>query len=187
MDIRIKFIEENIRTNDLKKKNYIGIYLFGIRIKRIYLDRRKKKREKKIKNNILFNIIKPLIRNIGILKKLLCGIKVKKLDLKLGINLSDPLINAYSIAIINSILPFFLINSSREIQKGKIYYKTFISKKLVEIDIDCIISISIAKNIFSIIRVLYIILKGGILNGNKTSNRISHDNINDLNREYGRC
>ena len=56
-----------------------------------------------------------------------------------------------------------------------------------DLKVDSIISVSIVKNIISILKIVFLIVKGGIKNGNKTSNRISNDNINDFNRKYGRC
>ena len=39
MKIKIRYIEENKGTSIIKNKNYIGIYILGIRVKKIIVDR----------------------------------------------------------------------------------------------------------------------------------------------------
>ena len=197
MKIKIKYFEKNQSPTVIENDNYIALYLFGIiKIKKIKIERKihtnnDNKNTKVI--NAIFMIAKQILKSlekeeiVKIVSKILKSIKVNKLDMDLGINLQDPILNAYAIALINSILPLYFATNSKNINLNNIRYNTFISDKVINLHIDSIISVSIVKNIFSIIKIIFVILKGGIKNGNKTSNRISNDNINDLNRKYGRC
>lgn len=197
MKIRIKYMEKEETSNMMESDNYIALYLFEIiKIKKIKIERKIHTDNKTGNNkevNTFFMIAKQIIKLLQleeinkIAKNILKTIKVNKLDLNLGINFSDPILNAYSIAIINSVLPIFLISNNRNINLDNIRYNTYISKKVVDLKVDSIISVSIVKNIISILKIVFLIVKGGIKNGNKTSNRISNDNFNDFNRKYGRC
>lgn len=197
MKIRIKYMEKEETSNMMESDNYIALYLFEIiKIKKIKIEGKIHTDNKTGNNkevNTFFIIAKQIIKLLQleeinkIAKNILKTIKVNKLDLNLGINFSDPILNAYSIAIINSVLPIFLISNNRNINLDKIRYNTYISKKVVDLKVDSIISVSIVKNIISILKIVFLIVKGGIKNGNKTSNRISNDNFNDFNRKYGRC
>ena len=197
MKIKIKYIEKSDSATVIENDNYIALYLFNIiKIKKIKIERKvhtdDNNKDNKVVNTV-FMIIKQILRSlqkeeiVKIVTRILKSIKVKSLNMDLGINLQDSILNAYSIAIINSILPIFLAKHSKNIDLNNISYTTFISKKVINLKIDSIIYVSIVKNITSIIKIIFIILKGGIKNGNKTSNRISNDNINDFNRKYGRC
>ena len=197
MKIKIKYIEKSDSATVIENDNYIALYLFNIiKIKKIKIERKVHTDDNHKDNrvvNTVFMIIKQILRSlqkeeiVKIVTRILKSIKVKSLNMDLGINLQDSILNAYSIAIINSILPIFLAKHSKNIDLNSISYTTFISKKVINLKIDSIIYVSIVKNITSIIKIIFIILKGGIKNGNKTSNRISNDNINDFNRKYGRC
>ena len=197
MKIRIKYMEKEETSNMMESDNYIALYLFEIiKIKKIKIERKIHTDNKTGNNkevNTFFMIAKQIIKLLQleeinkIAKNILKTIKVNKLDLNLCINFSDPILNAYFIAIINSVLPIFLISNNRNINLDNIRYNTYISKKVVDLKVDSIISVSIVKNIISILKIVFLIVKGGIKNGNKTSNRISNDNFNDFNRKYGRC
>lgn len=197
MKIKIKYIEKSDSATVIENDNYIALYLFNIiKIKKIKIERKVHTEDNNKDNrvvNTVFMIIKQILRSlqkeemVKIVSRILKTINIKRLNLELGINLQDSILNAYSIAIINSILPIFLAKHSKNIDLNNISYTTFISKKVINLKIDSIIYVSIVKNITSIIKIIFIILKGGIKNGNKTSNRISNDNINDFNRKYGRC
>lgn len=197
MKIKIKYIEKSDSATVIENDNYIALYLFNIiKIKKIKIERKVHTDDNNKDNrvvNTVFMILKQILRSlqkeeiVKIVTRILKSINVKRLNMDLGINLQDPILNAYSIAIINSILPIFLAKNSKNVDLNNISYTTFISKKVINLKIDSIIYVSIVKNITSIIKIIFIILKGGIKNGNKTSNRISNDNINDFNRKYGRC
>lgn len=166
MKLKIKFKSEN------KEGNYISIYLFGIRIKKIYNEKennkkqskrktekqiKKENKKKEIKNKIIEKLKRQKILVIKKVLKIISTIKVDKLNLDLGINLNDPIYNAYLIAIINSVLSLYLANNAKNLHT--IYYNTFISEKIYYIDIDTIISIPIIKNIPNILSIITIALK----------------------------
>lgn len=196
MKIKIHYVEKNDNANNIELNNHIALYLFGIKIKKISLDKRIPNKAQKKDNkviNTIFTIIRQILRSlerqdiVNIIGDILKSIKVKRLDLKLGINLENILLNVYSIALINAILPIILRLNNKNLDLKHIKYETYISRKVIDLHIDSIIHVSIVKNIVSIIKIIFLVMKGGIKNGNKTSNRISNDNINDLNRKYGRC
>lgn len=196
MKIKIHYIEKNDNADNIEFNNHIALYLFGIKIKKISLNRKIHSKAKSKNNkvvNTIFMIIKQILKSlekeeiVNIVGNILKTIKIKRLDLKLGINLENILLNVYSIAIINAIIPIALRLNNKNIDLKHIKYETYISQKVIDLHVDSIIHISITKNIVSIIKIIFLVMKGGIKNGNKTSNRISNDNINDLNRKYGRC
>lgn len=196
MKIKIHYVEKNDNANNIELNNHIALYLFGIKIKKISLDKKIPNKAQKKDNkviNTIFTIIRQILRSlerqdiVNIIGDILKSIKVKRLDLKLGINLENILLNVYSIALINTILPIILRLNNKNLDLKHIKYETYISQKVIDLHIDSIIHVSIVKNIVSIIKIIFLVMKGGIKNGNKTSNRISNDNINDLNRKYGRC
>jgi len=196
LKIKIHYVEKNDNANNIELNNHIALYLFGIKIKKISLDKKIPNKAQKKDNkviNTIFTIIRQILRSlerqdiVNIIGDILKSIKVKRLDLKLGINLENILLNVYSIALINAILPIVLRLNNKNLDLKHIKYETYISQKVIDLHIDSIIHVSIVKNIVSIIKIIFLVMKGGIKNGNKTSNRISNDNINDLNRKYGRC
>lgn len=196
MKIKIHYEEKNDNSNNIELNNHIALYLFGIKIKKIKLKReihnKSKDKNSKVVDTI-FMITKQIFKSlekqelVKIISNILKSIKVKRLDLKLGINLGDILLNVYSIATINATIPILLRLNNRNLDLNHIKYETYISQKVIDLHIDSIIHVSIVKNIVSIIKIIFLVMKGGIKNGNKTSNRISNDNFNDFNRKYGRC
>ena len=166
MKLKIRYKSEN------KKGNYIGIYLFGIRVKKIYNKKKKNKKQserktekqikkenkkKEIKNKIIERLKRQKILVIKNILNIISTVKVDKLKLDLGINLNDPIYNAYLIAIINSLLSLYLANKAKDLHA--IYYNTFISEKIIHIDIETIISIPIIINIPNILSIITIVLK----------------------------
>lgn len=194
LKIKINYVQKNISNETMKNKNNITLYLFGFLPIKIKIDRDMHSKKSKSKFlNSLYIILKQIVKSLKfneinqIMVRLLKSISIKYLDMDLGINLKDPILNAYTIAIINCIIPLLVQNNTHSINLNKIKYNTFISENLIFLRINCIISFSIVKNIPSIIKIIFVLVKGGIKNGNKTSNRISNDNIYDFNRGYGRC
>ena len=162
MKIKIKILEENKSESLIENRGYIGIYFFGIRVKKIIIDRKihgTKSGNKK--TNTIYMLIKQIIRSLEnkeileIANNLLKSIKIHKLDLNLGINLEDPIINAYSIALINSVLPMVIMYNDKKVNLKNISYNTFISDKVVYLDVNSIIYISILKNLKSIFKIIF--------------------------------
>lgn len=179
MKVKINYLEEN-KTNDLMQtKNYINIYLFEIKIKEIKLERKihapkTNNKEtntiymiaKQIKKSLSYNEILDIVT--GILKT----IKIHKLDMDLGINLNDPIYNAYIIALINALIPLFIANN-KNINLDNIKYNTFISEKTLFLNIKCELSISIIRNIFRIFKIIIVLIKQKIKEKkNKSKDRV---------------
>ena len=65
MKIKIRYIEENKGTSIVKNKNYIGIYILGIRVKKIIVDRDIKAKKNSNKNlNEIYMLAKQVIRSL---------------------------------------------------------------------------------------------------------------------------
>lgn len=179
MKVKINYLEENKSSNLIQNKNYIELYLFGIKIKNIRLERKihapkTSNKEtntiymiaKQIKNSLTYNQILDIIT--GLLKT----VKVNKLDMDLGINLNDPIYNAYIIALINALIPLFIVNN-KNINLDNIKYNTFISEKTLFLNIKCELSISIIRNIFRIFKIIIVLIKQKIKEAkNKSKDRV---------------
>ena len=162
---KINYLEENKNNDLMQTKNYINIYLFGIKIKEIKLERKihapkTSNKEtntiymiaKQIKKSLSYNEILDIVT--GILKT----VKIHKLDMDLGINLNDPIYNAYIIALINALIPLFIANN-KNINLDNIKYNTFISEKTLFLNIKCELSLSIIRNIFRIFKIIIVLIK----------------------------
>lgn len=179
MKVKINYLEENKNNDLMQTKNYINIYLFGIKIKEIKLERKihapkTNNKEintiymlaKQIKNSLTYNQILDIIT--GLLKT----VKVNKLDMDLGINLNDPIYNAYIIALINALIPLFIANN-KNINLDNIKYNTFISQKTIFLNIKCELSLSIIRNIFRIFKIIIVLIKQKIKEKkNKSKDRV---------------
>ena len=176
---KINYLEENKSSNLIQNKNYIELYLFGIKIKNIKLERKihapkTNNKEtntiymiaKQIKKSLSYNEILDIVT--GILKT----VKIHKLDMDLGINLNDPIYNAYIIALINALIPLFIVNN-KNINLDNIKYNTFISEKTLFLNIKCELSISIIRNIFRIFKIIIVLIKQKIKEAkNKSKDRV---------------
>ena len=179
MKVKINYLEENKSSNLIQNKNYIELYLFGTKIKNIKLERKihapkTSNKEtntiymiaKQIKKSLSYNEILDIVT--GILKT----VKIHKLDMDLGINLNDPIYNAYIIALINALIPLFIANN-KNINLDNIKYNTFISEKTLFLNIKCELSISIIRNIFRIFKIIIVLIKQKIKEAkNKSKDRV---------------
>lgn len=177
---KINHLEENKSSNLIQNKNYIELYLFGIKIKNIKLERKihapkTSNKEtntiymiaKQIKKTLSYNEILDIVT--GILKT----VKIHKLDMDLGINLNDPIYNAYIIALVNALIPLFIVNNNKNINLDNIKYNTFISEKTLFLNIKCELSLSIIRNIFRIFKIIIVLIKQKIKEAkNKSKDRV---------------
>lgn len=165
MKIKIVYKEANESSKLIKMRNHISIYLFGIRLKKIEINKKihGSKNNNNSNTNVGYMLIKQVIKSLNnkdkssIISKILKTFKIKKLDMDLGINLNDPIYNAYVIAFINAIVP--LVLASKNTDLNNIRYTTFISNKTIFLNINCVISISLLKNIINILKVVLVIIK----------------------------
>lgn len=162
MKIKIKISEKNENETQIENKGYVAIYILGIRIKKIIIDKKFNAKRKANKNlNTVYMLIKQIMSSLEnkeileIINDLLKSIKIHKLDLKLGINLEDPIINAYSIALINSILPMAIMYNDKKVNFKNISYNTFISNEVIYLDVKSVVYVSIFKNLKSIFKLIF--------------------------------
>lgn len=184
MKFKINYIEKNKESNLIEKENYINIYILGIRIKKIKLERKIHTYYKKnnTKTNTIYMILKQIKKSlkydeiVNLVIRIPKTIKIHKLDMDLGINLNDPIYNAYAIAVINAVFPLLIVYNSKSINLDNIKYTTFISDKTLFLNIKCNVSISIIKNIFRIFKVIFALIKLKIkeLKKDKTKNSITN-------------
>lgn len=185
MKFKINYIEKNKESNLIETENYINIYFLGIRVKKIKLERKIHAPYKKnnTKTNTIYMILKQIIRSlkydeiVNLVIRIPKTIKIHKLDMDLGINLNDPIYNAYAIAVINVVIPLLIAYNSKSINLDNIKYTTFISDKTLFLNIKCNVSISIIKNIFRIFKVIFALIKLKIkeLKKDKTKNSITNE------------
>ena len=185
MKFKINYIEKNKESNFIETENYINIYFLGIRVKKIKLERKIHAPYKKnnTKTNTIYMILKQIIRSlkydeiVNLVIRIPKTIKIHKLDMDLGINLNDPIYNAYAIAVINAVFPLLIAYNSKSINLDNIKYTTFISDKTLFLNIKCNVSISIIKNIFRIFKVIFALIKLKIkeLKKDKTKNSITNE------------
>ncbi len=185
MKFKINYIEKNKESNLIETENYINIYFLGIRVKKIKLERKIHAPYKKnnTKTNTIYMILKQIIRSlkydeiVNLVIRIPKTIKIHKLDMDLGINLNDPIYNAYAIAVINAVFPLLIAYNSKSINLDNIKYTTFISDKTLFLNIKCNVSISIIKNIFRIFKVIFALIKLKIkeLKKDKTKNSITNE------------
>lgn len=179
MKVKINYLEENKSSNLIQNKNYIELYLFGIKIKNIRLERKiHAPKTSNKETNTIYMIAKQIKKSLSyneilnIVTGILKTVKIHKLDMDLGINLNDPIYNAYIIALINALIPLFIVNN-KNINLDNIKYNTFISEKTLFLNIKCELSISIIRNIFRIFKIIIVLIKQKIKEAkNKSKDRV---------------
>lgn len=179
MKVKINYLEENKSSNLIQNKNYIELYLFGIKIKNIKLERKiHAPKTSNKETNTIYMIAKQIKKSLSyneilnIVTGILKTVKIHKLDMDLGINLNDPIYNAYIIALINALIPLFIVNN-KNINLDNIKYNTFISEKTLFLNIKCELSISIIRNIFRIFKIIIVLIKQKIKEAkNKSKDRV---------------
>lgn len=176
---KINYLEENKSSNLIQNKNYIELYLFGIKIKNIRLERKiHAPKTSNKETNTIYMIAKQIKKSLSyneilnIVTGILKTVKIHKLDMDLGINLNDPIYNAYIIALVNALIPLFIVNN-KNINLDNIKYNTFISEKTLFLNIKCELSISIIRNIFRIFKIIIVLIKQKIKEAkNKSKDRV---------------
>jgi hypothetical protein len=184
---------ENKMQNELLIDNYIGIYILNfIRVKKIKIV---KKEEKKV-IDIVYNVISFIINyskmaevlfSLKDLKKISNNIYFKKLYLNMGINFKDAVLNAYTIAFINTIISMYIARNTKKINIKDISYNTYLSKNICDLNLDCIIKFNLVNTISIIFKIINKYRKVVNENVRTTSNRELNDDSDDLTREYDRC
>ncbi len=171
-------IRINLIYGDHEKawKLYIGrikikTFSFGKNNKNKSKSENKNKKKKKPK-------IKIELKNIIEMIKIF---DIRKLNLRLGINTGDVILNAYSIVFINTLIHLFLTYKYDRLKKENVFYETYLSNSLYKLEIDCIIQFRLVNTISIILKMLYHDRKVEKENGkNRTSNRFFNAYSNDI-------
>ena len=194
---RIRF-KYNISTDfnkskdneELKTLNYVEIYiLYFLKVKKVKIGNTQEAgRKKKIIGVIYkflldflnFKKIDEVILKKNELKKLGEYIYIEKLDLDIGINLKNILTNVYVIAILNALINMYFAKKINKMNKENVRYETYISNKILNIDLDSIIRFSLVNTIIIIIKIITRVRKVVKEDGKTTSNRKLNDDSYDF-------
>ena len=145
-------IDTNVFLQDLKFKEIsnmknvckikfckIPIYVINPFIKT------RKTNNKKAKTNRKVNVAE-------FVNRLIDKSMVTQLNLNLGFNIGNTIANAYIMASINTILCLFINSKSDNFNFKKLYYQTYISNKMLNLNLKCIITTSIANTIIALLK-----------------------------------
>lgn len=191
--IRVKIDYAEKERKDLKILNKIEIYIFYfIKIKTIELKNKKEIENKKgsYKVDAIFKLVSTYIEyskkekeiiNTKDLKKIINSIYYEKINIDLGINLKDPIINAYLITAINILLNLFIIKKQNKMKIKNVSYATYISNNIFNLKLNCIIRFRVANTIITIIKIIVRLREVEKKYGEKSSNRLANGNSYDIN------
>lgn len=191
------------KSETVKEKYYLKIKILGfILIFKKDLNKNKKKNEdnklyKNVSNdplemviNSVFNALDKAVTGEKIYKGLLNSkdiktiinsIYVKKIYLDLGINLLQPILNAYISTLINVVINMYIAKNIKKFNLQNTKYKTYISGEVYNIKIDSIIHLQLANIIYIIIKIIFKLRKVEKKNVRyKTSNRKFNDDSYDF-------
>lgn len=191
------------KSETVKEKHYLKIKILGfILIFKKDLNKNKKKNDdnklyKNVSNdplemviNSVFNVLdnavtgekinKALLKSKDI-KTIINSIYLKKFYLDLGINLLQPILNAYISTLINVVINMFIAKNIKKFNLQNTKFKTYISGEVYNIKIDSIIHLQLANIIYIIIKIIFRLRKVEIKNvRSKTSNRKFNDDSYDF-------
>ena len=191
------------KSETVKEKHYLKIKILGfILIFKKDLNKNKKKNDdnklyKIVSNdplemviNSVFNVLdnavtgekinKALLKSKDI-KTIINSIYLKKFYLDLGINLLQPILNAYISTLINVVINMFIAKNIKKFNLQNTKFKTYISGEVYNIKIDSIIHLQLANIIYIIIKIIFRLRKVEIKNvRSKTSNRKFNDDSYDF-------
>lgn len=191
------------KSETVKEKHYLKIKILGfILIFKKDLNKNKKKNDdnklyKNVSNdplemviNSVFNVLdnavtgekinKALLKSKDI-KTIINSIYLKKFYLDLGINLLQPILNAYISTLINVVINMFIAKNIKKFNLQNTKFKTYISGEVYNIKIDSIIHLQLANIIYIIIKIIFRLRKVEKKNvRSKTSNRKFNDDSYDF-------
>lgn len=191
------------KNESIKEKHYVKIKILRyITVYKIDLDKNKNKNDsqKLYKNttndplemviNSIFNALDKAVTsekvnkallNSNDFKNIVKSVYFKKINLDIGINLINSILNAYVSTIINVIINMFIASNINKFNLEETRYKTYISGEVYNIKIDSIINIKLANIIYIIIKIIYKLRKVEKKNvRTKTSNRKFNDDSYDF-------
>lgn len=191
--IRVKIDYAEKERKDLKILNKIEIYIFYfIKVKTIELKNKKEIENKKgsYKVDAIYKLVSTYIEyskkekeiiNTKDLKKIINSIYYEKINIDIGINLKDPIINAYLITVINILLNLFIIKKQNKMKLKNVSYATYISNNIFNLKLNCIIRFRVANTIITIIKIIVKLREVERKYGEKSSNRLANGNSYDIN------
>lgn len=138
-------------------KNRIKIKLAGVipvfNKKLLEEEKRKKNENKKTSK------FSKIFKRKETIYKLLDEGYIDRFGLSLGFNLEDYVANSYVNASLNSLICLYINLNQKKFNLRNLYYQTYIGENLVNLNLDCIIKISLADTIKVIAREYLDILK----------------------------
>ncbi len=178
------------KEEELKTLNYVEIYiLYCIKIKKVKIGNTQNAgRRKKVLGIIYkflldflnFQKIDEVILRKDEIKKLGNSIFIEKLDLNLGINLKNILVNVYLISTLNALINMYFAKKVDKMNLDKVSYQTYISNKILNIDVDSIIRFNLVNTIIIILKIIMRVRKVVKEDGKTTSNRKLNDDSYDF-------
>lgn len=190
LKVEIKFSLKTKNQNNkenLKLSNYIKIYILRfIRVKKFNIKQKENtgkevSGDSKVLKQIIdnsVNVIENLIgyekqdsvllskKDIGKLKK---NASYSKFYLNIGYNFKDPLVNAYMMAFLNSVINMYLSKNINRFNIDRTKYSTYISNKVYDIDFYSIINLNLVNTIIVIIKLIIKLKKVVKKNGKQTT------------------
>ncbi len=172
--LRIRlFININKNVNN----QWLKVYVVGVPILKICID--KAKRDKIIKSkNLIVKLKKGIWRNIKIINEFIkcSAIRIEKFKINLKISTSDAPVTAITVGILSSGIAFLFKYLKLNISNNKFMYKIeplYLDKFSLDAKLNCIIC-------FKPVHITYVILKNirewrSDVNGRKSSNRKTYD------------
>jgi len=169
--IRIKIHYNESEKKELKIVNKIEIYIFKIiKVKSIEIKSKNKIEKKKsnYKVNAIYKLINNYVEYIKKEKKIMSkkefskifkSIYYEKMDFDIGINLNNPIINAYIIALSNIFINMFIIKNEKRINLTNMNYSTYISNNIFNLRINAIIRVKLVNIIVVIAKIVMRVMK----------------------------
>ncbi|MDO4283354.1 MAG: hypothetical protein Q4D02_06905 [Clostridia bacterium] len=191
--VRFKIQYREDEKKNLQVKNKIEIYiLYFIKIKTVKMKDKSNidKEDGEYRVNAIYKILnmylkylrqQEMIMTKEDLKKIFDSIYIEKMNLKFGINLSNPILNAYVIVLANTIINMFIMKNERKMKLKNIEYSTYVSENIFNLKLNCIIRFHLANTIITIIKMIIRIREVSKKNGKESSNRFSNANSYDIN------
>lgn len=186
--INYEFYSKDYNINNENIKKEIKIYILRcIKVKTFKKRKKEDTKKKKNKDNkVIYNIInvykkyKDVTEDETVLDKLKRSMKVKKVDLEVGFNSKNYIVNSYLMAYINYYINSYIAKNIGRFNLNKTKYNTYIADNLLKVKINGILDLKIVNTIHIIIKLIFKYMKGGKNNGKETSNRRLNVNSYDF-------
>lgn len=187
--VKIDYTEEEKKKLDIKNK--IEIYILGvIKIKTIRLNQEDKiKKKGTYQINATYQLLSNYFEYLrqeeryvqkNNFKKIFHSIFFEQLDILIGFNLQEPILNAYLMALINGVLNIFFAINTSNINLKNTNYITYVSNDFFHLQVKGIIKFRIVNNIITILKIVKRIREVKKKNGKATSNRFAYANRYDV-------